>query len=93
MVIALPPLLQSVRALDLLLVDRAAGEIVERLLGDADDVMLDELAVLTGEIRAEYNMLARRLYRETRSVKHARAQPFRCLAAHAGQPSRRMALF
>ena len=33
---------QSECALDLLLVDLAAGEIVERLVGDADDVMLDE---------------------------------------------------
>src|SRR5271165_4218071 len=34
---------QSECALDLLLVDLAAGEIVERLVGDADDVMLDEV--------------------------------------------------
>src|SRR5208282_3388930 len=35
-------LAQSERALDLVLVDRAAGEIVERLVGDADEVVLDE---------------------------------------------------
>src|SRR5208283_1313356 len=34
------------RAIDLLLVDCAAGEIVERLVGDPDDVMLDELGAL-----------------------------------------------
>src|SRR5208283_5791214 len=34
------------RAFDLLLVDRDAGEIVERLLRHADDVMLDELGAL-----------------------------------------------
>src|SRR5271166_4471836 len=40
------PSLQSERAPDLLLVDRGAGEIVERLLGHADHVMLDELGAL-----------------------------------------------
>src|SRR5271165_250047 len=35
-------LAQSERALDLVLVDRAAGEIVERLVGNADEVVLDE---------------------------------------------------
>src|SRR5438552_16987057 len=43
MAMALLPSLQPERALDLLLVDRRASEIVERLLGHADDVMLDEL--------------------------------------------------
>src|SRR5208337_2497268 len=46
MVMALLPSLQSERALDLLLVDGGAGEIVERLLGDADDVLRDELGAL-----------------------------------------------
>src|SRR5271166_789700 len=40
------PSLQSERALDLLHVGRAASEIVERLLGDADDVLRDELGPL-----------------------------------------------
>src|SRR5271157_1563870 len=40
------PSLQSERALDLLLVDRGAGEVVKRLVGDADDVVLDELGAL-----------------------------------------------
>src|SRR5208337_2380589 len=46
MVMGSLPSLQSERALDLLLVDRAAGEVVERLLGNADDVMRDELGAL-----------------------------------------------
>src|SRR5579871_1135369 len=40
------PSLYSERAVDLFLVDRSAGEVVERLLGDADDVMLDEVGAL-----------------------------------------------
>src|SRR5271166_3685940 len=54
MAMALLPSLQSERALDLLLVDRGAGEIVERLLGHADDVMLDELGALA---RAVFRVL------------------------------------
>src|SRR5271166_3535413 len=41
-----PSSAQSERALDLLFVGRAAGEIVERFFGDADDVMLDEVGAL-----------------------------------------------
>src|SRR5271163_649174 len=46
MAMGLLPSLQSERAVDLLLVDRAGGEIVERLVGHADHVLLDELSAL-----------------------------------------------
>src|SRR5271157_2115202 len=46
MAMPVSPLAQSERAVDLLLVGRAACEVVERLFGDADDVMLDELGAL-----------------------------------------------
>src|SRR5271166_4000514 len=54
MAMDLLPSLQSERAVDLLLVDRAGGEVVERLLGHPDHVMLDELGALA---RAVLRML------------------------------------
>src|SRR3974390_1222879 len=54
MVMALFPSLQSERVLDLLLVDRGAGEVIERLFANSDDVMLDELGALA---RAVLRML------------------------------------
>src|SRR5271154_1357515 len=51
---AILPSAQAERALDLLLVDRAGGEVVERLVGHADDVLLDKLGALA---RAVLGML------------------------------------
>src|SRR5271170_6684992 len=48
------PSAQAERARDLLLVDAAAGEVVERLLGHANDVLLDEFGALA---RAVLGML------------------------------------
>src|ERR1700728_1967554 len=50
MAMNLLPSLQSERALDLLLVDRSAGKVVERLVGDADELMLDEVGALARPI-------------------------------------------
>src|SRR5579863_4222832 len=46
MAMVLLPSPYSERTVDLLLVDGSAGEVVECLLGDADDVMLDEVGAL-----------------------------------------------